>query len=321
MNFASGRYLYLLPLLLLLALGLSLWSAKVYRQRLALLSRQFLQRSESLIGLRRLLILLSLAAIILALARPRWDFHWTEVKHRGSDIIVVLDLSQSMLATDVKPNRLEKAKRAIRDLLGAVQGDRIGLVLFSGDAFIQCPLTFDKGSFDLFLDAATIDLLPHQGTEIAGALDLAERAFEQGSEVGTHAKTVILISDGEDHGDNALVRAQTLGEKGVKVYSLGMGTEGSPIPTANGSFLRDKRGQLILSKPDLPGLAKIAEATGGRLIQGNENLDDFYRKELSHGSELQSTREKVWVERHVMLSALALCLLCLEYFLSQRRVA
>lgn len=321
MNFAEDRYLYLLLPLAVLLLGLRCWSSRNYRRRLGLLSAQWTLSPprEAWEWLRRGLLLLAVIAMVLALARPRWDFHWSEVKHRGSDLIVVLDLSRSMMATDVKPNRLEKAKRAIRDLLSAVQGDRIGLVLFSGVAFIQCPLTYDKGSFDLFLDQVSVDLLPVQGTEIAQALELAEKAFEQGSETGSRAKTVILISDGEDHGENAYGKAKTLAEKGVRIFSLGMGSEGSPIPSDNGAFLRDDKGQLVLSRPDLAGLAKIAENGGGRLIGASENLDDFYRQELRHGEELQSSREKVWKERHMALSLLAFSLLVAESLITVRR--
>jgi len=323
LNFAEQRYLYLLIPLLLLLLGLRIWSSKNYKRRLSLLSAQWKLNPPREVWewWRRALLLTAVASMILALARPRWDFHWSEVKHRGSDLVVVLDLSRSMMATDVKPNRLEKAKRSIRDLLSAVQGDRIGLILFSGVAFIQCPLTYDKASFDLFLDQVSVDLLPVQGTEIGQALELAEKAFEQGSETGSRAKNVILISDGEDHGENAYGQAKALSEKGMRIFSLGMGTEGSPIPAENGSFLRDDKGQLVLSRPDLSGLAKIAESGGGRLIPLNENLDDFYRQELSHGDDLQSTREKVWQERHMALSLLAFSLLLGEFLISRKRFA
>ncbi|RYZ54244.1 MAG: VWA domain-containing protein [Proteobacteria bacterium] len=322
MNFADNRYLYLIIPLALGLILIRLWSAKNYRRRLSLLSAAWKLKPlrDPWEWLRRIFLLLAVLTMVLAIARPRWDFHWSEVKHRGSDVIVVLDLSRSMLATDIKPNRLEKAKRSVRDLLSAVQGDRIGLVLFSGVAFIQCPLTYDKSSFDLFLDQVSVDLLPVQGTEIAAALDLAEKAFDQGSETGSRAKTVILISDGEDHGENAYSKAESLAEKGVRIFSLGMGSDGSPIPSEDGAFLRDGRGQLVLSRPDIDGLAKIAKSGGGRLISASENLDDFYRQELSHGEELQSTREKVWKERHMALSLLAFSFLLVEFLIRGKRL-
>ncbi|MBC7660022.1 MAG: VWA domain-containing protein [Chitinophagaceae bacterium] len=321
MNFADSRWLYLIVPALAVFLGIRIIAAGRYQKRLALLSSQWKLASgrDTWEVARRGLILLSVALIGLALARPRWDFHWADVKHHGSDIVIVLDLSRSMLATDVKPNRLEKAKRSIRDLLSAVQGDRIGLVLFSGVAFIQCPLTFDKASFDLFLDQASVDLLPRQGTEIGAALELAEKAFEQGSEAGSRAKTVILISDGEDHGEGAFAKASALAEKGVRIFALAMGGEGSPIPAESGSFMRDANGQLIVSRPDIAGLSQIAQSGKGRLIAATEDLDRFYRQEMGHGDELQSTREKVWQERHMALSGLAFLLLTLEILLSRRK--
>lgn len=323
MNFAQPFYLYfLLPALIALVIFRSV-ASKNYKERLGRLSSLWRLNPvrERFEWPKRILLLLSVAAILLALARPRWDFHWSDVKHRGSDVMIVLDLSRSMLAEDIKPNRLERAKRSVRDLLQAIQGDRVGLILFSGVAFIQCPLTFDKGSFDLFLDQANVDLLPTQGTEIVSALNLAERAFEQGSEAGSRAKTVLLISDGEDHGESSVDAAKTLKDKGIRVFTLGMGAEGSPIPAEGGSFLRDDRGQLVLSKPDLAGLSSIAKAGGGRLIPTDEALDDFYKAELSQGAELKATREKVWKERHMALSLLALSFLILEFFLSAKRLA
>jgi Ca-activated chloride channel family protein len=322
MNFAEPFYLYFIPPALLLVVLVRIVASKHYSRRLALLSSTWQRaRAQDALELwRRIGLALAVGAVILGLARPRWDFHWAEVKHRGTDIMVVLDLSRSMLATDVKPSRLEKAKRSIRDLLQTVKGDRIGLILFSGVAFIQCPLTYDKATYDLFLDGSTIDLLPVQGTEIAAALSLADKAFEQGSEAGTRAKTVVLISDGENHGQNAIEAAKTLGSKGIRVFSLAMGEEGSPIPDETGSFMRDEQGQMVISKPDLGGLAAIAKAGGGRLIQGREGLDDFYRSELAHGDELKATREKVWKERHMALSLLAFALLLTEFIVGARRV-
>ncbi|RZA17637.1 MAG: VWA domain-containing protein [Proteobacteria bacterium] len=322
MNFAEPFYLYFIIPAFLFVLFVRMAASKNYKLRLSALSLSWRTGAtrEKFEWLRRLLLLFAVGAVLLGLARPRWDFHWADVKHRGTDIMVVLDLSRSMLATDVKPNRLEKAKRSIRDLLQTVKGDRIGLILFSGVAFIQCPLTYDKGTFDLFLDGSTIDLLPVQGTEIAAALALADKAFEQGSESGSRAKTVVLISDGENHGQNAIEGAKTLGEKGVRVFSLAMGEGGSPIPDETGSFMRDDRGQMVVSKPDLGGLTAIAKAGGGRLIGGREGLDDFYRRELAHGDELKATREKVWKERHMALSLLGLFFLLAEFFVSARRV-
>lgn len=321
MNFAQANYLYfMIPafILLLLLRGLA---SRNYKVRLASLSATWRVNpvQERYEWPRRILLLFALTAMLLALARPRWDFHWADVKHRGSDLIVVLDLSRSMLATDVKPNRLERAKRSVRDLLQAVQGDRVGLILFSGVAFIQCPLTFDKSSFELFLAQTNTDLLPNQGTEIVSALTLADKAFEQGSEAGSRAKTVLLISDGEDHGKSTTEAAKSLADKGIRVFAIGMGAEGSPIPSPGGSFVRDDEGQLVLSKPDLAGLAALAEAGGGRLLSASEALDDFYKAELSRGEELKATREKIWREQHMWLSLLALFLLLAELGVASKK--
>lgn len=321
MNFASPEYLAALALLLPLSLGFLIAGIRSYRKRVDRIAHPAVRAYLLPDGLRQarwwqvVLQVLALSGIVLALARPRWDFQWREVKRRGSDIIVVLDLSQSMLASDVSPNRLEKARRSIQDLLGAVTADRLGLVLFAGAAFIQCPLTYDKAAFEIFLDQVSTDLLPVQGTAVAAALDLAGQALEEGSE--GRGQTVILISDGEDHGPDALLAAKKLRERGAILYTLGVGGDsGAPVPMSDGGFLKDSSGQMVLTRPDRKALAALAEETGGRLLQeaAGDSLDGLYRSEIkSAGQEAeQSTREKLWNEEHMWLSATAALLLMMD---------
>lgn len=321
MNFASPEFLGVLAVLGPLSLFILLSGIRLYKKRVDRIAHPAIRSyllPEDVRQLRWWQVVfqvLALLGIILALARPRWDFQWREVKRRGSDIVVVLDLSQSMLATDVSPNRLEKAKRSVQDLLGAVSGDRLGLVLFAGTAFIQCPLTYDKAAFQIFLDQLSVDLLPVQGTGVGSALNLAAKALEEGSE--NRGQTVILISDGEDHGPDALLAAKKLQDMGATLYTLGIGGDtGAPVPLAGGGFLKDRSGQMVLTRPDRKALAALAAETGGRLLQeaAGDSLDRLYLDEIkSRGQESSnSTREKLWDEEHMWLSGAAALLLLLD---------
>ena len=147
---------------------------------------------------------MTLASLIVALARPRWGFEWKEVPRGGVDIMVVLDLSTSMLATDISPTRLERSKREIIDLLGMLEGDRIGIVAFAGVAFVQCPLTVDYRMASMFVSQISHDLMPVQGTALGKGIDLAVESLEKASTAESEGKAIILITDGEDHGTDPL---------------------------------------------------------------------------------------------------------------------
>ena len=187
-----------------------------------------------------------LAATVLfmtvALAGPKYGFRWQEIHQHGVDIILALDCSRSMTAADIKPNRLERAKREVFDLLGMLQGDRVGLVAFAGSAFLQCPLTLDYNAFNLFLGSLSPDYLPVGGTDITEALETAAGAFDPKSSAD---KAIILITDGENTGDgDPIKQAEALKEKKIKLFCVGVGgSDGVPIPEAEGGFKKDKSGK------------------------------------------------------------------------------
>lgn len=181
---------------------------------------------SGLVGRRRLRAALVLAAVLLlvvALAGPQYGFQWQQIERRGVDIMIALDCSRSMLAGDIQPTRLDRAKREIFDLIGMLQGDRIGLVAFSGTAFLQCPLTLDYQAFNLFLDVLTPDYLPVGGTDLAAAVQTAVGGFDA---AGRAEKAIILITDGEQTGDgDPLTAAQDAQKAGIKLFCIGVGSE------------------------------------------------------------------------------------------------
>ncbi|MEJ2653853.1 MAG: VWA domain-containing protein, partial [Acidihalobacter sp.] len=174
---------------------------------------------------------------------------WQKIERRGVDIVIALDCSRSMLATDIQPDRLSRAKREIYDLLAMLEGDRVGLVAFSGTAFLQCPLTIDYQAFNLFLEVLTPDYLPVGGTDLAAALRTAQGAFDPKA---ASEKAVILITDGENTGpDDPLQAARDAQKAGIKLFCIGVGSnDGVPVPAAEGGFKKDAAGRIVMSHLD-----------------------------------------------------------------------
>ncbi len=276
--------------------------------------------------LKATLVLVGLAAALLALAEIRWGFTWEEVQRRGVDIVVALDVSDSMLVEDAESggrlSRLERAKREITDLLRLMEGDRIGLVAFAGTAFVECPLTLDYGAAEIFLDTIDTDLIPVKGTSLGDAIRTSLDAFEGGSHP---SRAVILITDGEDHTGDALRAAAEAKLAEVRIFTIGIGRdEGAPIPAPGGGFRRDRSGEIILSRLDEPTLQKIALDTGGKYVRsvtGDVDLEQIYSQGIKatlEDQELGSKRRQRWEERFQWLLAIALTALMLETLISDR---
>ena len=331
MNFVDPQVFFTFWLVPILALIFFL-GEKTRKKRLALYSKLRLvellthTRSKRRAWLKAIMLCLATGLIVLSLARPRWGFQWQEKPTGGIDIMVVLDLSRSMLATDVKPNRLEHAKREILDLLSMLKGDRLGLVAFAGVAYVQCPLTVDYRLAQLFVQQLSTDLIPVQGTSIARALRLATKSLAEASKSDAQGKAIILITDGEDQEGEALEAAKEAMDKGVKIYSVGIGrSEGAPIALAKGGFLKDRSGQVVISKLDEKTLESLAEMTGGRYVRGQAgdyDLEQIYQqgihKDLTVG-EYGKKRQRMWFERFQWFLLLAFILLFLEAILGESR--
>jgi Ca-activated chloride channel family protein len=323
MNLYQPDWLYLL-LLLPLVVGIWWLAQRRLRQRLsrflgAAPSRLVVNARQPRPVLRLLLLLVALAAIVVALARPRWGFEWREVSRQGVDIMVAIDVSQSMRAQDLSPNRLSRAKREIVDLLQLLEGDRIGLLVFAGVAFVQCPLTVDYQAVEMFLDHLSTDLIPVPGTAIGAAIRQATTSLTESDSDESAGKALILITDGEDHGSEPLAAAQAAKEAGIEIYTIGVGArEGAPVPSKDGGFVRDKSGQIVLSRLQDQDLKEIAEVTDGRYVRsvsGDFDLDQIYfnsiKQNLTKGT-LYEKRERLWYERFFWFSALAIFLLLIE---------
>ena len=274
---------------------------------------------------KTIFVVLAILFLTLALTRPRWGYEWENLHQRGVDVIVALDVSSSMLAEDIKPNRLERAKRKISDLLDMMEGDRIGLVAFAGTSFVQCPLTLDYGAARLFLSAIDTQLIPVQGTALGNAIKTSVKAFRSQEK---KSKALILITDGEDQMGKALSAAKSASAQGVKIYTIGIGGEiGAPLPNPSGAggFRKNQQGEVILSKLDETTLQQIALETGGsyvRSVTGDIDLNTIYKDQIKkhiEKKELKSERRKIWQERFQWFIFIALIFLVAETCLSEKR--
>jgi Ca-activated chloride channel family protein len=273
-----------------------------------------------------LLLLTALVLMLFALAGPRWGSHYQEVSQKGVDIMILVDVSPSMRVEDIKPDRLERARREILDFLTVVQGDRVGLVAFSGAAFVQCPLTLDYAALDMFLGQLEPDLIPVPGTDLGAAIEMGLSAFDFKAETD---KVILLITDGEDNEGKGLDAARQAAEKGVKIFVFGMGeTSGGPVPAGDGKggFKKDKQGKLILSRLEEESLRRIASVTGGtyaRSVAGDLDLDILYFdgiKSRTEAQTLKSGKIKVYEERFPIFLLAAFVFLVLENLLPERAI-
>lgn len=275
---------------------------------------------------------LRLAALLLgaaALARPQWGFYWEEVRRQGLDLMVVLDTSRSMLTADIKPSRLQQAKLGVRDLLRNLRGDRIGLVPFAGSSVLQCPLTADYAAFMMTLDDIYAGIIPRGGTAIEQALGTAVAAFFPANKAvlpdeGTD-RVILLITDGEDHEGNPLDLVPLLKEKGIRVYTIGIGTlEGELVPGENGGYFKDRQEQIVKSSLNEDVLQELALATGGTYVRsapGDTGLERVFQESIKglRRSEHEARTIKIYEDRFPWFLVAALLLLAGEALLADRR--
>lgn len=262
---------------------------------------------------------------VIALAGPRAGFHWEKTTQKGVDIMIALDCSRSMLAQDIKPSRLTRAKREIIDLTRRLRSDRAGLVAFSGQAVLQCPLTLDYSAFNIFLDALSPDYLPVGGTDLTAALSTCYNGFDPKSDT---QKAIILITDGEDtvrEVSELMEFVQKLAEEKIRIFAIGVGdSEGAPIPKKNGGFEKDNQGNIVLSKVDETMLKKITVQTGGRYVRsvaGDMDLELIYTKDILETMERKGVtqgKKKVWAQRFQWALLPAVLLLLMELMLGNR---
>lgn len=331
MRFANPRMLWLLWITLPL-LSWFLWWA--WRKKQSLI-RQFVQSRllahltvgvSALIQKTRLALLgAAVSLLILTLARPQWGFTWEEAKQRGLDIVVAIDTSRSMLAQDLQPNRLERAKLAALDLMRLAKSDRLGLAAFAGTAFLQCPLTLDEEAFRQSVNALDVGIIPQGGTALAEAIETSAKAFK---EEGDNHKVVVLFTDGEDHEEGALEAAQKAARSGVRIFTVGVGTANGELlrqRDENGAmnYIKDDQGNVVKSRLNESLLTQIATAAQGFYLSmsGASTVDVLYQKGLAPlpKGDISSKLVKRYKEQFQWLLALAIVLLALEMFLPDRK--
>lgn len=256
---------------------------------------------------------------IFALARPQWGFELREVKQRGVDILLAIDVSRSMLTQDVSPSRLERAKLAVRDFIGRLQGDRIGLLAFAGDAFLACPLTSDYGGALMSLGILDTRSIPRGGTNMTSAVQEALKLYDEGS---VNHKVFVILTDGENFEDDPLAAAAQAKEKGIRIYTIGIGTsEGDLVRVPDGKggqeFLKDAQGNFVKSRLNEGLLQEVAVSTGGLYVRSGGaqfGLDVIYEREFSklEKVEFESRMQRRYFERFQWPLALAVLLLIIE---------
>jgi Ca-activated chloride channel family protein len=317
MRFASPEYLYYLsiPIIILLLYLFSEWKAqqkiKSYGE-----VRLFWSLVPHYSSIRQhikfTLILLAISLIILTLARPQFGLIKEVERRAGIEAIITLDVSNSMLATDVSPNRLERSKQFVSNLVDRMRNDKIGLNVFAGEAYPQMPITSDFVSVKLFLDNIATGIVTLQGTNLASAITLATHSFTRNDEA---SRIIIIVTDGEDHEEGAIKAAEEAKKLGMKVYVLGVGTaEGSVIPTPYGP-MTDREGNVVRTSVNSSFALQVAEAGGGKYLQ-IDNTNTALRELEAEISKLQKSASEsmysVYNEQFVAVAIIALLLLIVE---------
>ena len=291
-----------------------------------LIKRLMPNRNEKKSWIKFILFNLILCLLILALAQPQMGTKMEKVERKGIDVMIALDVSNSMLSQDIAPSRLEKSKLLIQSLLKKLDGDRVGLVIFAGNAYLQMTLTVDYSSLMLYLKAINTQSVPTQGTVITDALEKSENAFNQ---TDKKHKAIIVITDGEDHEENAIDKAEELASDGTKVFTIGVGTpSGGTIPIYDqfGKIIdtkKDENGQAIITKTNANMLQALAKAGNGNYytLDNTKQVADFLSKDISK-IETKTINDKVFtdfVEQFQYFLALAFFLFLLDIFITYRK--
>lgn len=325
-RFGAQEYFYLL-LALPLLWALYFWVKARHARRLerfgnpATVGQLMPEASWGKVRAKFVLLSLAVACLVLALARPQVGSKLREVKKRGVEIILAVDVSNSMLAEDFRPDRLERTKYAINRLLEKLVDDRVGLIVFAGDAFVQLPVTSDYVSARSFVDHVSTDMVETQGTSLTRALELALRSFSGESDKGSRA--VVLISDGENHEGDPLPLAEEAAAKGILINAIGIGTpEGAPV-VIGGETLKDEAGNIVVTKLDEALLQRLAVTTGGSYVRATPQdlgLDEIVRR--VHELDKKEFRSRVfdeYNEQYGYFVGLALLFLLLEFVLLERK--
>nr|WP_319269061.1 VWA domain-containing protein [uncultured Draconibacterium sp.] len=328
-RFANIEYLWGLLLIPLLALFFA-WSRISRRRALKKFGQQEIlgqlmpYSSGNRPVVKFIILMLALAFFIVGIARPQFGSKLKTEKREGVELMIALDVSNSMMAEDIQPNRLERAKRAISRLVDRLKDDKIGLIVFAGDAYTQLPITTDYNSAKLFLNSVNTQIVPKQGTAIGAAIDLARKSFTPNGEAN---KAIVIITDGENHEDDALASAKAALDEGAIVHTIGMGLpSGSPIPVfRNGQtdYLKDRDGNVVVTKLNEQMLEQIAATGGGIYVRANNAqvglnalFDEINKMEKQ---EMETRTYSEYDDQFQYFFAVGLFLLLLEFVILERK--
>jgi tetratricopeptide (TPR) repeat protein len=328
-RFEHPYYLYLLIALPILAL-VYVWywwrkSSAIKKMGDAELIKQLMPQYRPIKGFVKFMLMwLALASLIIAIANPQMGSKIEKVKRKGVDVFIALDVSKSMMAEDVKPNRLTRAKQAVKTLIDNLENDRIGLIIFAGRSYLQMPLTVDYGAASMYLNSANCDMVPTQGTAIGAAIDQATESYQTKDK---KHKALIIISDGENHEDDAIEAAQAAANEGVQIFTVGIGsTQGAPIPSYSGGvqtdFKKDENGSIVLSKLNEEALKEVAKAGNGSYLQLTNSQDEVRELIKKISTMEQKTMEERmfadYVDYFQYFLALALIFMLLEVLVFEK---
>jgi Ca-activated chloride channel family protein len=328
-KFAHAYYFYLLaviPVFAVLLVLFLLWKKRTLARYGEWQVIRQLMPGYSLVKmiLKFTLVSLAMVSLVFALAGPQTGSRLEKVKRKGIDLMICLDVSNSMLAQDIKPNRLERAKQSLIRLIDILEGDRIGIIVFAGKAYTQLPITTDYAAAKMFINTINTGIVPTQGTAIGEAIEVASNGFGESK----HNKAIIVITDGEDHEGNVLEQAEAALQKNITIYTIGMGLpEGTPIPVYSGNiqtgYKKDQDGQTVMSKLDETLLQRLASIGKGMYVRAttsetglNKIFDDISRIEKS---EIEEKQFSDYEDRFQYFVALALLLLILDLFVFERK--
>jgi Ca-activated chloride channel homolog len=329
-RFEHIEYLYLLlliPFFSGLFILYHMWKARAVRkfgdQEVI---RQLMPLTSSKKSLLKFFILmLAFAALIFGMANPQVGSKMEKVQRKGADLMIALDVSNSMLAQDIRPDRITRAVQGITKLIDRLEGDRVGIVVFAGKAYVQLPITTDYAAAKLFLSTISTKMVPSQGTAIGDAIDLSVKSFKQDD----RSKAIIIITDGENHEGDAVAAARTAAEAGIKLFTIGMGSpDGTPIPLYDQfdrqtGYKTDRNGQIIVSKLDETTLQQIASAGNGIYVRASTGQDGLGKiLDEINSLEKQEIETKMFSEydsRFQYFLAIAIILLILELLIPERK--
>lgn len=325
-RFENPAFLYLLiiiPVIIVIRL-LEMRKRKLKLKKfgdLSLLKQLMPDVSSSRKSLKFWLMVAALALLIVMLARPQMGTKISQEKRKGIEVIISLDISNSMRAEDVVPSRLDKSKMLVENMVDNFTNDKVGLVVFAGDAFIQLPITSDYVSAKMFLQNTDPSLIATQGTDLAGAIELSSKSFTQQDKVG---RAILIITDGEDHEGGAIEAAEKARKNGIRVFVLGVGsTKGSPVPDGNGGYMKDNSGQEVISVLNEEMCKQVAQAGGGAYIHvdntslAQRQLNDELTK-LQKG-DISSVVYSEYDEQFQAVGILVLILLIIEMLILERK--